>query len=144
MDIKKEIKKYLCRTGSYYEDGKLVVPAAAVILYGLMGLILGGFVIGAVVQIIWYLFTDPMKALEAIGVIIGVLAGIGFTFWIFAKFLSWSVLTALAKRFEVTCDRVVFPENVKTIFAQIEGLDEEGKILFSKGIYPLLRKWGDD
>lgn len=144
MNIKNQIKKRLCKVSSYYEDGKLVVLGHIILLYIMMGLLLMWFVLSIGTSFIMYLFTDPTKAVFLTFIIVGIVWGTFLAIWVVSKFLAWKLLTELVKRFEVTCDRVIFPEEVKAIFAQAEALNEENKAFFLKGIRPLLRKMGDE
>lgn len=137
--LSNKIKKFLCRTGSIYEDGKLKVPANIVVFWTFLCIV----IIGVIVSLIYSLITEPLKTL-------GILALIGGAFailFLIAKFIERLIpqfIKLLGSKLELTCDKVVFPEEVKSIYAQIEALNKDNLNYFFKGIRPLCRKLGDE
>lgn len=138
-----KIKRRLCRTSSIYDNGKLKVPMHTVLFFGLG-------VSGIIVMGLWYLhmlIKDTIKALEALVIVVGVIGGLAVVMYLTDKanerlipqFIK-TYLKHIGSKIEITCDMIVFPEEVKNIYAEIEALDKEKQSTFLKGIYPLLRK----
>lgn len=142
--IKNKIKKQLCKLSSQYQDGKLVVSGHTVIILSGMGIATAALVGRLIFDALLILYADPIGAIhKASGMlVIGLIVAI--IIWEFIKIMPWHILDKIAKQAELTCDRVIFPEEVKTIFAQIEALDEDQKHTFMIGLNPLLRKLGED
>lgn len=117
--LSNKIKKFLCRTGAS-KDGKLKVPANIVVFWTFLCIV----IIGVIVSLIYFLITEPFKTL----VILALIGG------------AFAILFLIAKFIDLTCDKVVFPEEVKSIYAQIEALNKDNLNYFFKGIRPLCRK----
>ena len=133
-----KIKKFLCRTGSIYKDGKLKVPAASIVIFGFLFFV----VVGLGAWVIYSLLTNTTKTLEAIILLAAMLIGgfgalylIGKAIQILTPQFIKTYLKLLGSKLELTCDTVMFPEEVKSIYAQIESLDKENLNYFFKGIY---------
>lgn len=138
-----KIKKFMCRAGSIYEGGKLKVPGHIVAFWVLFGLIL----IWVVGLLFYSLVTEPIKTFE----ILALMAGATGILFLIVKIIELIIpqfiktyLILMGSKLELTCDNVVFPEEVKSIYTQIEALNEENTSYFLKGIHPLLRKLGDE
>lgn len=136
-----KFKKFMCRTTSIYEDGKLKVPAFTVAFWVLFGMIIIWFV----GWLLYSLITEPIKTLE----LLAYAAGLVVIIFLTAKAIELltpqfikTYLKILGSKIELTCDKVVFPEEVKSIYAQIEALDKDNLDYFLKGVRPLLRKLG--
>ncbi len=138
------IKKWLCRTNSIYQEGKLVVPASTVIFHTIIWAILVTVFVLFISSIIFELINNPPITawyLLEIGVtFIAVIIGFVITGYLLFKLSNLKIIQYLGKRIEVSCDRIIFPESVTKIFTEIEALPEEDMKLLTIGMRPLMRK----
>lgn len=138
-----KIKKFLCRIGSIYEDGKLRVPAFTVVFWTFISII----IIGGIGWLVYSLITEPLKTLGILALVGGVIVIvfiIGKAIELLIPQFIKTYLKLLGSKLELTCDKVVFPEQVKNIYSEIEALDKENLDYFFKGIRPLCRKLGGE